>query len=156
LAESAFPSTPFIETTTRCNLACPMCVRTGPGWRGGSGDMSPAVFERLSGLFSQARAVVLNGMGEPLLHPELPRMVARVKELLPPEGWCGLQINGLPLTKELARALATAGLDALCVSHDAGAAFRARLPGRRRALRHLPLAARPADVPGQHARPARP
>ncbi len=116
------PRTLFIETTTRCNLACPMCVKNAPGWRGGCGDMAPALFARLDEPLRHARAVILNGMGEPLLHPDLPRFIAQVKERQPDGGWCGMQTNGLLLDAALARELAAAGLDVLCLSCDGDAA----------------------------------
>lgn len=113
-----FPQTLFVETTTRCNLSCPMCARCAPGWRGGFGDMDFALFERLDEPLRHARAVILNGMGEPLLHPDLPRMVRHVKQRQPADGWCGLQTNGLLLDAGLANELVLAGLDVLCLSHD--------------------------------------
>jgi len=115
---TSFPRTLFIETTTRCNLSCAMCARCQPGWHGGFGDMDFALFERLDGAVRHAHAVVLNGMGEPLLHPELPRMVRFVSERLPEGGWCGLQTNGLLLDAPLAEALAGAGLDVACMSYE--------------------------------------
>ncbi len=95
-----------------------MCARCQPGWEGGFGDLDFGLFERLGEPLRHARAVVLNGMGEPLLHPDLPRMVRFVKQRQPEGGWCGLQTNGLPLDGGLARDLAEAGLDVACVSHD--------------------------------------
>lgn len=115
---TSFPKTLFIETTTRCNLSCAMCARCRPGWQGGFGDMDFAVFERLDEPIRHAQAVILNGMGEPLLHPELPRMVRFVSERLPVGGWCGLQTNGLLLDEVLACGLAAAGLDVACVSYE--------------------------------------
>ncbi len=115
---TSFPQTLFIETTTRCNLACPMCARCAPGWQGGFGDMDLALFERLDESLRHAEAVILNGMGEPLLHPDLGRMIRYVKQRQPANGWCGLQTNGLLLTPALAAELADAGLDVVCLSHD--------------------------------------
>lgn len=118
-----FPRSLFLETTTRCNLACPMCARCAPGWRGGFGDMDFALFERLDEPLRHAQVVILNGMGEPLLHPDLPRMIRFVKERQPKGGWCGLQTNGQLLDKRLADELALAGLDVVCISHDDNAAL---------------------------------
>ncbi|OIO03505.1 MAG: hypothetical protein AUJ49_04385 [Desulfovibrionaceae bacterium CG1_02_65_16] len=119
---SDFPRTLFVETTTRCNLTCPMCVKNAPGWRGGEGHMAWTTFEHLEPALPHAGAVVLNGTGEPLLQPELPRMIARAKALQPKDGWCGLQTNGLLLNAARARELVRAGLDVLCLSVDGEAA----------------------------------
>lgn len=113
-----FPKTLFVETTTRCNLSCAMCARCQPGWQGGFGDMDYALFERLGEAFGHALGVILNGMGEPLLHLDLPRMIRFVSERLPEGGWCGLQTNGLLLDQGLAFDLAAAGLDVVCMSYE--------------------------------------
>ncbi|MDQ7836477.1 MAG: radical SAM/SPASM family putative metalloenzyme maturase [Humidesulfovibrio sp.] len=135
---SDFPRTLFIETTTRCNLACPMCVKNQPGWQGGAGDMDFALFERLAPAFGHAQAVILNGMGEPLMHPDLPRMVAFAKARMPEGGWCGLQTNALLLADALADAqgerladeLVRAGLDVACISVDPDEASLGHGPGQ--------------------------
>jgi len=127
---SDFPRTLFVETTTRCNLACPMCVKNAPGWRGGEGHMAWEVFERLEPAFAHAQTVILNGMGEPLLHPDLPRMIALTKARQPKDGWCGLQTNGLLLTEARAQELVLAGLEACCLSVDGDAASFGHGPGQ--------------------------
>lgn len=113
-----FPRTLYVETTTRCNLTCPMCVKNTPGWRGGEGHMTWEVFERLDTALAHAEAVILNGIGEPLLNPALPRMIALTKARQPKGGWCGLQTNGLLLDEVQARELICAGLDVCCLSVD--------------------------------------
>lgn len=115
---SDFPRSLFVEVTTRCNLACPMCVKNTPGWQGGEGHMAWEVFERLEPALCHAEAVVLNGIGEPLLNPDLPRMIALTKARQPKGGWCGLQTNGLLLDERSARELVRAGLDVACLSVD--------------------------------------
>lgn len=127
---SDFPRTLFVETTTRCNLACPMCVKNAPGWRGGEGHMAWEVFERLEPALPHAEAVILNGMGEPLLHPDLPRMIALTKARQPKGGWCGLQTNGLLLDEANVQKLAQAGLDVVCLSVDGDAASFGHGPGQ--------------------------
>jgi 7,8-dihydro-6-hydroxymethylpterin dimethyltransferase len=61
---------PLVEITSRCNLACPIClVDAGQPW-----DMTRADFGRLlDGLMAAERQIdILNlSGGEPLLHPEL-------------------------------------------------------------------------------------
>jgi radical SAM protein with 4Fe4S-binding SPASM domain len=59
------------------------------------------------------RAVVLHFAGEPLLHPELPRMVARARQS---GAAVGLSSNGMLLTPSLAEELIEAHLDRLQVN----------------------------------------
>jgi len=65
---------PIVEITTRCDLSCPIClVDAGAVW-----DMAPAEFARLlDALVAAERQIdILNlSGGEPLLHPELLRLV---------------------------------------------------------------------------------
>ncbi|NOY14180.1 MAG: radical SAM/SPASM family putative metalloenzyme maturase, partial [Deltaproteobacteria bacterium] len=64
-------------------------------------------------------ALILNGVGEPLLHPHLETFIARAKKLLPKNSWVGFQSNGLLIDDLRARALLEAGLDRICISVDA-------------------------------------
>lgn len=145
-AMNDFPRSLFVEVTTRCNLACPMCVKNSPDWLGGEGHMPWEVFQRLESALPQAGAVVLNGIGESLLHPRLPDMVAFVKARQPEDGWCGLQTNGLLLDDALAGALVGAGLDVACLSVDGQGASLGHGHGQEhvavQALDRLRLAAR--------------
>jgi MoaA/NifB/PqqE/SkfB family radical SAM enzyme len=106
----------YLEPTTRCNLACRMCVRNS--WSEPIGDMSQAVFEGilegLSGIEPTPR-IVLAGFGEPLAHPRLAAMVAELKRL---GAAVEIVTNGTLLTRELAANLLEAGLDKLWVSLD--------------------------------------
>lgn len=108
----------YVETTTRCNMRCPMCIKQTEGASFGNRDMSLATFERLSGVFPDLAGMVLNGIGEPLLHPELETMVALARSRMPRKSWIGFQSNGLLLGPDLARNLAMAGLDTICLSVD--------------------------------------
>ncbi len=113
------PSKLFVEVTTRCNLGCVMCVKQAGGGAIREGDMSPAAFEALEPALPRLDALILNGTGEPLLHPHLEDFIRRARSLLPPDGWVGFQSNGLLLTHARAKALALAGLDRICLSLDA-------------------------------------
>jgi MoaA/NifB/PqqE/SkfB family radical SAM enzyme len=106
----------YLEPTNRCNLDCVTCVRNV--WEETLGQMSTATFERiLAGLqdFDPPPTVFFGGFGEPLAHPQLSEMIARVKHL-------GAQVelitNGTLLTEHAARLLIEAGLDVLWVSID--------------------------------------
>jgi len=106
----------YIEPTNRCNLECRTCLRNV--WDEPSGEMSSATFARIiEGLhcFSPPPTVFFGGFGEPLSHPGIVEMVARVKAL-------GITVelitNGTLLTQDLSLQLIEAGLDMLWVSLD--------------------------------------
>jgi hypothetical protein len=114
-----FPLKIQIQTHTRCNAACEMCpypeVAGAPGFAHERmpeetyaeilTQLAPHPVERLS-LFL---------MNEPLLDVRLPAWIARARAALP-RTRLGLFTNGSPLTVALARRLAGAGLDELCIS----------------------------------------
>lgn len=118
-ARSPHPSKLFVEVTTRCNLRCAMCPREAPGGAIRDGDMSAETFARLAPAFSRLDALILNGIGEPLLHPKLEVFVAEARRGMPASGWVGFQTNGQLLDRARARALAGAGVDRICISADA-------------------------------------
>ena len=114
-----YPSKLYVETTTRCNLACPMCVKQTWGKDAAEGLFSPALFARLGPAMSPLEALVLNGIGEPLLHPHLETFIETAKSVMPGHGWVGFQSNGLLLDRGRARSLVASGLDRICLSVDA-------------------------------------
>jgi len=82
-----FPRSIVIETTSRCNLRCPMCPRSrraGPGQ-----DMSWELCRSLIDQIAEADArdlvdlVALHGFGEPLLHPRLLEFIEYAGQRLP-------------------------------------------------------------------------
>jgi putative metalloenzyme radical SAM/SPASM domain maturase len=113
------PSKLFVETTTRCNLKCQMCVKHTADSEIAVGDMTMATFAALEPALPHVEALVLNGIGEPLLHPQLDDFIRRAKELMPSGSWVGFQSNGLLLDEARASSLIEAGLDRLCLSLDA-------------------------------------
>ncbi len=113
------PSKLFVEVTSRCNLRCAMCPRQAPGGRDHDGDLDEEVFERLVPAFPRTEALVLNGVGESLLHPKLERFVERARRDLPGSAWIGFQSNGQLLGRDRARGLVRAGVDRVCLSADA-------------------------------------
>ena len=68
-----------IEPVGHCNLQCGMCVirfrREGPP-HGPPALMEMQVFKDLIDQFWTARELHLQGLGEPLLHPDLDRLIA--------------------------------------------------------------------------------
>ncbi|HXE95710.1 MAG TPA: radical SAM/SPASM family putative metalloenzyme maturase [Dongiaceae bacterium] len=114
-----FPTKLFVETTTRCNLNCFMCVKQNRGSEVCEGDFSPELFARLETSFPHLEALILNGIGEPLLNPHLESFIRRAKKLMPSSGWIGFQSNGVLMTHLRAVSLVDAGLDKVCISIDA-------------------------------------
>jgi putative metalloenzyme radical SAM/SPASM domain maturase len=114
-----YPSKLFVETTTRCNLNCFMCVKQNRGSEISEGDFSLELFNRLEGAFPTLDALVLNGVGEPLLNRQLESFIRRAKRLVPSSAWIGFQSNGLLMTQRRAESLIAAGLDKICLSIDA-------------------------------------
>jgi len=115
----SYPSRLFVETTTRCNMKCQMCVKQSMGSGLVEGDLSFETFEALEPALIRAEALLLNGIGEPLLHPDLEAFIRRAKELMPAGSWVGFQSNGLLLDETRASSLVRAGLDRICLSLDA-------------------------------------
>jgi putative metalloenzyme radical SAM/SPASM domain maturase len=116
--ELPHPTKLFVEVTTRCNLKCSMCVKQTPDGSIPEGNLSPELFRRLEPAFSHLETMVLNGIGEPLLHPQLDDFIKRAKELMPENAWVGFQSNGMLLTEDRALSLIDSGLDRICLSVD--------------------------------------
>jgi putative metalloenzyme radical SAM/SPASM domain maturase len=112
------PSKLFVETTTRCNLKCQACVKQSSGNGISDGDMSMATFMALVGTFPHLESLVLNGIGEPLLHPLLEEFIRVAKASMQSGSWIGFQSNGSLLTEARATSLLIAGLDRICLSLD--------------------------------------
>lgn len=110
------PPNIFVEPTNACNLRCPLC----PTGRGEAvrplGMMDPALLEKIvSGLSHRPRQFGFWLAGEPLLHPQIARMVAfAAKAGLRPS----MHTNATRLTPELAADLVRAGLDHISISFD--------------------------------------
>ncbi len=114
-----FPKKLFVEVTTRCNLNCLMCMKQNQEGSIRDGDLSSSLFMRLEPLFPTLEALILNGIGEPLLHQDLEAFIRRAKSLMPPNGWIGFQSNGLLMSNQRATSLIEAGVDRISLSIDA-------------------------------------
>lgn len=80
--------------------------------------MSLELFEKVLPSLTSVENLVLNGIGESLLHPDLISMVQKAREIMPEGSSIGLQTNGLLLTETLAANLMEAGLSTICLSVD--------------------------------------
>lgn len=106
----------YIEPTNRCNLECFTCIRNV--WNEPLGNMNKSTFNSIiEGLknFSPAPDIFFGGLGEPLMHPDIVKMVGHAKTI---SSNVELITNGTLLTGELSRQLIAAGLDMLWVSID--------------------------------------
>jgi MoaA/NifB/PqqE/SkfB family radical SAM enzyme len=106
----------YLEPTSACNLACRTCMRNT--WNEEMGSLSMDSFARiLEGLsaFDPVPMVFFGGFGEPLSHPKIGEMVAKVKSL---GARAELITNATLLDDRRSRLLIDAGLDCLWVSLD--------------------------------------
>ena len=104
----------YIETTNRCNLKCRTCPQYF-GMPEDFADLTPELVERIMGQFPFVRRVVLHGIGEPLLNPDLPRIIEGVKRR---DAYALFNTNGLLLRGRFVEPVVRAGLDELRVSVD--------------------------------------
>ncbi|WP_415719646.1 radical SAM/SPASM family putative metalloenzyme maturase [Maridesulfovibrio sp.] len=118
LAFKEFPARLQVEVTTRCNMHCSMCVKYAPESDISEGDLSLDDFKKLGPALEHCDKLVLNGIGEPLLHPDLAAMAAFARERMPENGSIGFQTNGLLFNEQRARELVGAGVDTFCISVD--------------------------------------
>ena len=117
-AERPFPSRLQVEVTSRCNMRCVMCMKQAEGCDIPDQDLSFDLFKKLAPALPGCEALVLSGIGEPLLHPLLPDMASFAHERLPAGAMLGFQTNALALQPELAKRLILTGVNTLCISVD--------------------------------------
>ncbi len=115
-AEAAHqPGSVYFEVSNYCNSLCETCPLTFYG-NGSPKNMPFADFERIVSAAPNLRRAVLHGIGEPLLNPQLPKMIAYLKarniHVL-------FNSNALILTARRQQQLVDAGLDEFRASLDA-------------------------------------
>jgi MoaA/NifB/PqqE/SkfB family radical SAM enzyme len=112
LASSGHPILAHIIPIRRCNLSCTYCNEYD--------DFSKPVpleemFRRIDHLAALGVSIITQSGGEPLLHPDLDKIIARVRH----HGrLAGMITNGYLLTADRIRQLNRAGLDHLQISID--------------------------------------
>ncbi len=111
---SAFPIHIDLESTSACNLRCSFCWAETMRDDGGFLKRETAVKILEEGAIHGLSAVKFNLRGEPLLHPELHKLVHDAKQ----SGLVDVffNTNGLLLTEEKSIQLIEAGLDRLTIS----------------------------------------
>jgi MoaA/NifB/PqqE/SkfB family radical SAM enzyme len=113
----ALPAVLYLETTNRCDSLCQTCVRTFRSLEPPK-DLTLAELRCIVEPFPRLDRVLLHGIGEPLLNPELVQMIRYLKE----RGATVLfNSDSIGLTEKKRRGLIESGLDELRVSMDAAA-----------------------------------
>lgn len=111
-----FPLHLDIEPTSACNLRCPFCATTHNKYA--TGMMSEETWKTIldeageNGLYS----LKFTYRGEPLLHPDLPRMVAYAKEVGVMDVY--FNTNALRLDEDMIKNLIDSGLDRISISFE--------------------------------------
>jgi MoaA/NifB/PqqE/SkfB family radical SAM enzyme len=105
----------YLETTNRCNLPCTTCPRTYEELEPPA-NMSFDLFRSIVDQYPNIARVVLHGIGEPLMVPNLPRMIRYLKDR---GTYVLFNTNGTLLNERRGRDLIDSGLDELRVSLDA-------------------------------------
>jgi len=108
----------YLEITTRCNLRCDKCIKQIENNKIVEGDMPLEVFEKIVPQLPQCNQLILNGIGEPLLHPDLETMIKSAREFMSVDADIGFQTNGMLMTQERGESLLTAGISTVCLSLD--------------------------------------
>ncbi|MEJ2156479.1 MAG: alpha/beta fold hydrolase [Desulfobacteraceae bacterium] len=102
-----------IEITSRCNLSCRHCARTRLG-RSGM-DMDENMFVYLLDLMPYTYKIMLVGLGEPTLHPQVADFVAKASA----RGHnVGMVTNAMNLDNGMSQELIGAGLRSITFSLD--------------------------------------
>ena len=108
------PLTLLVEVSSKCNLKCRMC-NIHHDTR--SGRIIPdKLLDLTFDLAKTASVVNPFGLGEPLLHPDIARIVGKYKSQ---GASVALVTNGMLLDEEISRAFIVNGLDHLAISIDA-------------------------------------
>jgi radical SAM protein with 4Fe4S-binding SPASM domain len=100
-----------LETGNKCNLRCPMCPQSTRPDEFPEGTMSIETFEKLLHRvrrFKPIACLTLHLSAEPLLHPDLPRMLELTERILGRRA--GFSSNAFSLTKARAEKILDAGL----------------------------------------------
>jgi MoaA/NifB/PqqE/SkfB family radical SAM enzyme len=118
LRVAALQQSLYLEVSNYCNSLCATCPLTFFG-NGSPHNMGFAEFQLVVDQIPELQRAVLHGIGEPLLNPHLPRMIAYLKAR-------GVHVvfnsNAILLTPRRQEQLINAGLDEYRASLDASTA----------------------------------
>jgi len=112
LRSPGHPINAQVVVTRRCNLACAYCSEFD---HASAPVPTPALLRRIDRLAEFGTSIITLSGGEPLLHPDVDLVIARIRER---GAMATLLTNGMLLTDERVRRLNRAGLDYLQISLD--------------------------------------
>lgn len=115
-----FPLSLNIESTNDCNFSCLMCPRrkTNRGFGKISLELYKKIIDQIAQRKKKLFTLTLIKDGEPLLHSQLPEMIAYAKEKNVAQR-IEIFTNGSLLSEKSGRALIKSGLDVLYISLNA-------------------------------------
>lgn len=116
--KSVFPLVMMFETSARCNINCVMCPRS-TCTRNLNGSMPYSTFKKVLDQVADHPPcqITLHYSGEPLLCPDLPKMIRYAKDVGVP--FVRFNTNGMLLNEPTAKELIESGLDKLTVALEA-------------------------------------
>ena len=116
------PTIIHLETTTKCNLACKICPRTSTLSQKVSKDddrwnrnLSINQFQTILEQFNELRYIRLHGLGEPLMNPDLSRIISIASSR---DINAEFTTNATLLTPDKSEALITANISEITISID--------------------------------------
>ncbi|HTY22830.1 MAG TPA: radical SAM protein [Desulfomonilaceae bacterium] len=115
---SATPRDLTIETTTKCNLRCPMCWHVFPN-RVKSQDIPEEFIDVLGDYIKRADSIQLHGNGEPLLSQAFWMALDRVGKARRRQPCVSINSNGLLLSEKINYRLLDSSLRDISISVDA-------------------------------------
>ncbi len=108
-----------LEVNSRCNLSCPTCLKNyyAANWQ--EQDIEFQLVKDIAAQLPPEINIHLQGWGEPLLHPDLFKIIAYLKSK---KFSVSFTTNGTVMDKTIARHLVESGLDGLTFSMTGGCA----------------------------------
>jgi MoaA/NifB/PqqE/SkfB family radical SAM enzyme len=107
----------LVAVSQRCNLKCPFCTRQKAARLDGV-DLAPQVLAGVLEASTYVPFVGLQGIGEPLMNPNVFRMVTEIRKRMPTWGRLALTTNGTLLNRDAAKRLIDGGLNTITFSVD--------------------------------------
>ena len=115
--DKEYPEALQIEVTNRCNFNCQMCIRRV--WNAKPMDLNMDLYKRIAkSAFPHIKRLILYGLGEPLINPNIIEMIRVARERMPKDGEIMMSTNGSLLRPKLAEKMLRLGVDNISFSID--------------------------------------